>query len=54
MDSFQNKRKTLKNNLKDYDFNKIIEVLKTYGYHELVRAEELKEDVFVEIYKALN
>ena len=48
-DSFTHKRKTLKNNLKSYDFNKVLEVLKKYNYDENVRAEALPIDVFIEI-----
>ena len=48
-DSFTQKRKTLKNNLKSYDFNKVLEVLKKYNYDENVRAEALPIDVFIEI-----
>ena len=48
-DSFTQKRKTLKNNLKSYDFNKVLEVLKKYNYDENVRAESLPIDVFIEI-----
>ena len=40
---------TLKNNLKSYDFNKVLEVLKKYNYDENVRAEALPIDVFIEI-----
>lgn len=48
-DSFKMKRKTLKNNLNNYDWNKIIMILNKYGYCENVRAEEISEDIFVEI-----
>ena len=48
-DSFQFKRKTLKNNLKNYDLKKIEEVLQEYGYDLTVRAENLSVDVFVNI-----
>ncbi len=48
-DSFNQKRKTLKNNLKDYDFNKILDVLEKYDLHENVRAEEISEEIFVNI-----
>lgn len=52
-DSFQYKRKTLKNNLKGYDLDKIEVVLKKFGYDLGVRAEELDYAVFVEIVNAL-
>lgn len=48
-DSFQFKRKTLRNNLKKYDLNKIEEILKQYHFDLNVRAEELPLEVFVEI-----
>jgi len=53
-DSFHMKRKTLKNNLREYDFEKIEEILNKYGLSNQVRAEELSEEVFVEIAKNLN
>ncbi len=52
-DSFQFKRKTLRNNLKGYDLDKISEVLKKYGFDLSVRAEELSVDIFVSISNAL-
>ena len=48
-DSFKMKRKTLKNNLQDYDFKKIEEVLNKNNLENTVRAEELSEEVFVDI-----
>lgn len=48
-DSFQFKRKNLKNNLKNYNLDKINNVLLNYGYDLNVRAEELKLEVFVDI-----
>ena len=45
-DAFQNKRKTLKNNMKNYDFNRIEKILKELGYKENVRAEEISKDNF--------
>ncbi len=48
-DSFTQKRKTLRNNLKEYDLNKIEEVLKKYGFDLSVRAEQLDIDVFIDI-----
>ena len=48
-DSFRMKRKTLKNNLSEYDFNRINKILKEYNYSDLVRAEELPEEVFLAI-----
>ena len=48
-DSFVQKRKTLKNNLKNYDLEKIGRVLEKYGYDLSVRAEMLSIDVFIDI-----
>lgn len=48
-DSFQFKRKNLRNNLKGYDLDKIIEVLNKYNYDLTVRAEQLSLDIFVDI-----
>ena len=48
-DSFKQKRKTLRNNLKEYDLNKIEEILKKYNYDLSVRAEHLDIDIFIDI-----
>jgi len=48
-DSFQFKRKNLRNNLKSYNLNKIEEILKKYGFDLNVRAEQLSLDIFVDI-----
>lgn len=48
-DSFKFKRKTLKNNLNNYDLNLINEVLKQYGFDLSVRAEQLPLKIFCEI-----
>ena len=48
-DSFQFKRKTLRNNLKSYDLNNIEKTLNNYDYDLNVRAEELPLEVFVDI-----
>lgn len=48
-DSFVQKRKTLKNNLKGYDLDKVEMVLKKYGYDLRVRAENLSIKVFIDI-----
>lgn len=48
-DSFQFKRKNLRNNLKNYDLNAIFLVLEKYGYDLTVRAEQLSVEIFVEI-----
>ena len=52
-DSFQFKRKTIKNNLKKYDLKKVESVLKEYGYDLTVRAENLDVEVFVAISNVL-
>ena len=48
-DSFKQKRKTLKNNLKDYDLDQIEKILNQYNYDLSVRAEELSEEMFAKI-----
>ena len=48
-DSFKQKRKNLRNNLKNYDLDKIAYVLKNYSLDLTNRAEDLDYDVFVEI-----
>ena len=48
-DSFRQKRKTLRNNLKSYDLEKIEEVLKKHNMDLSVRAENLSLEIFVEI-----
>lgn len=48
-DSFAQKRKTLRNNLKDYNLNKIEEILKKYNFDLSVRAEQLSLEIFVDI-----
>ena len=48
-DSFQYKRKNLKNNLKKYDLDKIALVLEKYNMDLSVRAEQIPVDIFVEI-----
>ena len=53
-DAFTQKRKTLKNNLKNYNFEIIKEILKKYNYNDDVRAEALPIDVFVEISNRLS
>lgn len=52
-DSFKQKRKTLKNNLKDYDLNTVFEILTSKGYSETVRAEEISLKDFIEIAKKI-
>lgn len=52
-DSFQFKRKTIRNNLKKYDLAIVESVLAKYGYDLNVRAEKLDVEVFVEMANAL-
>ena len=52
-DCFNQKRKTLKNNLKSYDWEIIEDVLKSNNYSESVRAEQIPEHLFIDIYKKL-
>lgn len=53
-DSFQFKRKTLRNNLKDYDLEKIEKVLKEYNLSLSVRAEQLPLEIFCKISNILS
>ena len=48
-DSFQFKRKNIRNNLKKYDLDKVLSVLSRYGYDLSVRAEQLDISIFVEL-----
>ncbi len=48
-DSFKFKRKTLRNNLKGYDLDKVAKVLEKYNLDLMVRAETLPLHVFVDI-----
>ena len=52
-DSFVQKRKTLRNNLKNYDLNKIEEVLKKHNFDLSVRAEQISIEIFAEISNSL-
>ena len=52
-DSFTQKRKTIKNNLKGYNLKKIEEVLNKYNFDLSVRAEQLPIEVFVDIANSL-
>ena len=53
-DSFKFKRKTLRNNLKDYDLNAVLTVLEKYGFDLSVRAEQLDTKVFCDISNELS
>lgn len=48
-DSFTQKRKTLRNNLKGYNLEKIEEVLNRHNLDLSVRAEQLSTEIFIEI-----
>lgn len=52
--AFKYKRKTLKNNLEHiYNWKKIEEILEKYNIESNVRAEELEEKIFIQIFKNL-
>ena len=53
-DSFVQKRKNLRNNLKNYPLEKIEEVLKKYNMDLNVRAESLTLEMFIDIANALE
>lgn len=53
-DSFTQKRKNLRNNLKSYNLDKILNVLQKYGYDLSVRAEQLSIEIFVDIANSLG
>ena len=48
-DSFTQKRKTIRNNLKNYDLNKIEKILKKHNQDLNTRAEQITIETFVEI-----
>ena len=48
-DSFQYKRKNIKNNLKKYDLKIVESVLQKYGYDLNVRAEALDVSIFIDL-----
>ena len=53
-DSFSQKRKTLRNNLKGYDLEVIEQTLNKFGYDLSIRAEQLSLEVFVTIANSLS
>ena len=53
-DSFTQKRKTIKNNLKKYNLEKIEEILKKYNFDLSARAEQLPIEVFIDISNNLS
>ena len=48
-DSFKYKRKNIKNNLKNYDLDRVLKVLKKYNLGLEVRAEALSLEIFVDL-----
>lgn len=48
-DSFTQKRKTIRNNLKNYDLNKVEEILKKHNQDLSTRAEQITIETFVDI-----
>lgn len=52
--AFHLKRKTLKNNLSTYNWKDIKIILDKYNLSESVRAEEISQEIFVEIFNTLN
>lgn len=53
-EAFQNKRKTLKNNLKKYDWSIVLPILQDLGYTENVRAEKISKEDFVILWERLE
>lgn len=53
-DSFRFKRKTIRNNLVNYNLDKVEKVLKMYGYDLNSRSEMVPYDVFIEIANELS
>ena len=52
-DAFKYKRKNIRNNLKNYNLEIILDVLKKYNFDLTSRAEELPLEVFVEMSNSL-
>lgn len=52
--TFAQKRKTLKNNLKGYDWSVVQSILTTHGYPDSVRSEQLPPEILMEIAEKLN
>ena len=52
-DCFHQKRKTLKNNLNGYDWDKIKKVLNASELNENIRAEELSLEMFIKIFRSI-
>lgn len=53
--AFSMRRKTLINNLKsNYDKDLVVQCLKSFGYAETIRPEEISVENFIELYKLLK
>ena len=52
-DSFKNKRKTLRNNLSNYDWLKILSILRENGFDDNVRAEQIPIETFAKVSNSL-
>lgn len=52
-DSFSQKRKTIRNNLKGYNLEVVETILNKYGYDLTVRAEQLPLEIFVNLANSL-
>ena len=53
-DSFKQKRKTLRNNLKGYNLVKVNDILNKYSMDLNIRAEQIPIDIFVDIANNLD
>ena len=53
-DSFRFKRKTIKNNLSNYDLKIVEKVLKKHDMDLTVRAEKISLEIFAEIYNEIK
>ncbi len=53
-DSFVHKRKNIKNNLYNYDLDKVKEVLLVHGFDLTIRAEALPMEVFIDLANKLG
>lgn len=53
-DSFKQKRKTIRNNLREYPLDIIEPVLQKYGFDLSVRAEQLPLDIFIDIANTIS
>ena len=51
---FRQKRKTLKNNIDVSLWSKVVPVLKSHNLPESIRAEEISEDILIEIFRNIK